>query len=293
VVRVENVPVFDYGTGRNEVVTLILGGNPDLAAERRLVRSLALTVKPFANRELRLAATYEMATIRDQTGTVYAVTPQTEAILPDLFARDSAGRLLSVSYRPINLSLERQRTLNLTLNANGKLGRAPPAAPPGAASGPPAQASYYGGIGPSIKFRDRLQLRPGTAELDLLRGDTIRGWGMSRAYGYAYGGINYLGAGLNFNAWYQTSSRIRGADPTADLRFSSILKLNMGGYIGLGRLLKRERWAQRLRLGLDVSNVTDAHQRVLDGNGAVPNRFQPDYLDPIGRTVTMTLRKLF
>jgi hypothetical protein len=32
---------------------------------------------------------------------------------------------------------------------------------------------------------------------------------------------------------------------------------------------------------------------VLDRTGTVPNRFQPAYLDPIGRTLTVTLRKLF
>jgi hypothetical protein len=39
--------------------------------------------------------------------------------------------------------------------------------------------------------------------------------------------------------------------------------------------------------------VGDAHQHVHDGNGRTPNRFQPDYLDPLGRTVKLTLRKLF
>lgn len=289
VAQTPNVPVFDYGNGRTELVTLILGGNPDLAAERRLVRSLTLSVKPFAKRELRLAATFEATTIRDQTGTVYAITPQTEAVLPDLFVRDPAGRLVSVAYRPINFGIERQRTLNLTVNANGTLGKAAPAAK----GKPPAQSHYYAGLGPSIKFSDRLQLRLGTPELDLLRGDTIRGWGMPRISGYAYGGINYRGMGLTFNGWYQSPSRVRSADPAADLRFSSILKLNLGAYAGLGSLLPREKWARRLRLGLDVSNVTDARQRVHDGNGVVPNRFQPDYLDPIGRTATISLRKLF
>jgi hypothetical protein len=35
----------------------------------------------------------------------------------------------------------------------------------------------------------------------------------------------------------------------------------------------------------------DSHQHVRDRNGRVPNRFQQDYLDPIGRTVKLTLRK--
>ena len=179
----------------------------------------------------------------------------------------------------------------MTLSANGKLGEPQPAAP--GAKGPPPQASYYGGIGPSIKFSDRLQLRPGAPELDLLLGDTIRGWGMPRVYGYAYGGINHLGNGLTFSGWYQAPNRLRGANSAANLRFSSILKLNLGGYVGLGRLLKHEKWARKLRLSLDISNVTDARQSVRDGNGALPSRFQPDLLDPVGRTVTLSLRKLF
>jgi hypothetical protein len=116
---------------------------------------------------------------------------------------------------------------------------------------------------------------------------------MPRTYGYAYGGINHGGMGLTFNAWYQAPNRIRSADPSADLRFSSVFKLNTGAYIGLGGLLPREKWARRLRVGFDVSNLTDARQQVRDRNGIVPNRLQPDYLDAIGRTATITLRKLF
>lgn len=292
VTSVPNVPVFDYGNGRTELVTLVLGGTPDLVAERRLVGSLTLSVKPFAKRDLRLSVTYEATTIHDQTGTVYAITPQTEAILPDLFVRDPIGRLVSVAYRPINFGVERQRTLNLTVNATGKIGTAA-SVPSGAKGKAPTQSSYYVGIGPSIKFSDRLQLRPGTPELDLLRGDTIRGWGVARAYGYAFGGINHGGMGLTFNAWYQAPNRIRSADPAADLRFSSVFKLNTGAYIGLGGLLPREKWARKLRMAFDVSNLTGARQQVRDRNGAVPNRFQPDYLEPIGRTATITIRKLF
>ena len=292
VVSIQNVPVFDFGNGRTEIVTLTLGGNRDLAAERRLVRSLALNLKPFPKRELRLAATYEMATIRDQTATVFAITPLTEAILPELFARDAAGRLVSVAHRPINLSVERQRTLNLTLNANGRIGKAPPP-PTSPGAKPPPQAHYYAGMGPSIKFSDRLQIRPDTPQLDLLRGDTIRGWGVPRVQGFFFGGINYRGNGLNFNGWYQAKNRVRSLDPAADLHFSPIFKLNLGGYVGLGGLLKGEKWASKLRLGFDVTNVTDARQRITDRNGRIGHRFQPDLLDPVGRTVTFTLRKLF
>ncbi|MBO9712314.1 hypothetical protein [Sphingomonas sp.] len=290
--RVENVPVFDDANGRTELVTLFADGNPDLRAEHRLVRSLALTIKPFAKRELRVSATYEATTIRDQTGTVRAITSQTSALLPDLFVRDPDGRLVSVAYRPINFALERQRTLSLTATASGKLGKASPRPAPGAKAPPPAQANYYAGIGPSIRFSDRLQLRPGTPELDLLGGDTIAGWNQSRISGYAYGGINYLGHGLTFSAWYQTPNRIRSPNPASDLRFSSVLKLNLGGYLNLHRVLKGD-WSKKMQLRLDIADLTDSHQRIRDGTGKIPARFQPDYLNPLGRTVTVTLRKSF
>ncbi|MEN3746273.1 hypothetical protein TPR58_03770 [Sphingomonas sp. HF-S3] len=288
ITRVPNVPVFDFGTGRTEITTLITGGNPDLLAERRLVRSFTLSLKPFAKREWRINATYEATTIRDQTGTVQAITPRTEAILPDLFVRDAGGRLTSVVYQPINFDVEEVRTLNLTVNATGQFAKAP-----AAAGQPPRSSTYYGGIGPSLKFSDRLKLRPDTPELDLLAGDTVRGWGMPRFYGYAYGGINHRGMGLTFNAWYQAPNRILSDDPAGNLRFSSLFKLNLGAYVGLGQVLKDRKWARKLRLGLDIDNATDARQRVTDGNGLTPNRFQRDYLEPVGRTVTLSLRRLF
>lgn len=283
-----NATVFDYGSGHTELVTMLRGGNPDLAAEHRLVRSLALTIKPFAKREWRVSATYETTTIRDQTGTVYAITPQTEALLPDLLVRDSTGKLISVAYRPINFAVERQRALNLVVNANGTLGKPQPR--PGGAVQP--VPSYYGGIGPSVKFSDRLQLRPGTPELDLLGGDTVIGGGNPRVSGYFYGGINYLDLGATFDGWYGGANRVRSADPAGDVRFSPILLLNVGAYFSAHRLVNQN-WARKLRLQIDVKNAFDAHPNAHNGYGKIPNRLQPDYLEPVGRTVTLTLRKLF
>ena len=293
--RVANAPVYDVATGHTELVTLILGGSPDLLAERRLVRSYALTIKPFAKREWRLSATYELTTKDNQTGTVYALTPQTEAILPDLFVRGTSGRLTSVAYRPINFYRERQRALNLTLSAYGTLGKPIPQPPPkpGAKAAPPARINYYGGMGPSLKFSDRLQIRPGTPELDLLDGDTIYGPGTSRAFGYAYGGISYLGNGMAFDCWYSGPNHVSSDDPSADLRFGPVFRLNMNAFIAVHHFLKHQDWTRKMQLKLEVSNLTDDRQIVRDGNGNIPNRFQPDYLEPIGRTVQLSLRKLF
>jgi hypothetical protein len=293
VVQIANVPVFDYATGRTEIVTLFQGGNPDLLAERRRTRSLALNLKPFAKRELRLTATYEATEIRDQTGSVYALTPTVEAILPELVSRDSAGRLVSVRFQPINFFRQRQSQLNLVLSANGMIGGPPPPPAPGAKGPPPPRVSYYAGAGPTLKFSDRLQLRPGTPELDLLGGETVTGGGNARAMGYFYGGVNYLGNGFSLDGWYGGANRVRNAQPEADLRFSSIFKLNFAAFISLHHFLREEEWTSHTQVRLEIGNVTNDRPKVRDANGNLPNRFQPDYLDPVGRTVSLTVRKLF
>ena len=292
VVQVDNYTVFDFATGRSEAVTVTQGGNLDLLAEHRHAWSIGLSLKPFSKGDTGINATFQDIDIRNQTGDIYAVSPEVEAIFPDRFVRDSSGRLIAVTFQPTNFHRERQRTLKLTLSTSGSVGRKHGSADGGDKSKGDGRAHYYAGAGPVLWFSDRLQLRPGTPALDLLRGDTVKGWGMPRLTSYFYGGIGYLGNGLSIGGWYQGASRVRSDNPASDLFFSGIFKLNLGAYISVHHFLPKQGWTRHVQLKVDVENVTDAHQHVHDGNGRTPNRFQPDYLDPIGRTVKLTLRKL-
>jgi outer membrane receptor protein involved in Fe transport len=47
-----------------------------------------------------------------------------------------------------------------------------------------------------------------------------------------------------------------------------------------------------VRLSLAVNNLFDAETKVRDANGATPLTYQPDYLNPRGRVVQFTVRKL-
>ncbi|MEG3163822.1 TonB-dependent receptor [Sphingomonas sp. PB2P19] len=283
--------LFDFATGRSTLVTLFLGGNPALAAELRRTRSIGATVKPFAKSEIRIGATYEVADIRNGVQTIYALTPVTQAVLPDLFVRDASGTLVSVAFRPTNIFRERRRTLNLTLAANGQLGRAKPPATPGGRL--PDRPSFYGGIGPTVRFSDRLELRPGAPTLDLLAGDTVTGGTTQRLSGYGYGGLSYLGNGGTFDFYCTGSARVRGAVAASTLRFEPLCKVNVTGSLSVHHFLPHQDWARHLGFKLEIANITDARQRVRDANGVVPYRYQPDLLDAVGRSVILSLRKLF
>jgi hypothetical protein len=67
----------------------------------------------------------------------------------------------------------------------------------------------------------------------------------------------------------------------------------MSAFVSVHHFLKQQGWTKKMQLKLEVSNLTDDHQQVRDRNGNIPNRFQPDSLEPIGRTVQLSLRKLF
>lgn len=288
-VRVANFAVFDYTTGRTDVVTLTYGGNPNLLAERKHVRSMGLNLKPFPKRDIRVTATYEDTDSRNQTGNIYALTAQFENLFPDLFVRDSTGHLVAVTFQPTNFYRERQRALNIVLNANGELGRKPPDSKSGKPGGRPI---YWAGAGPVIRFSDRLQLRPGTPVLDLLRGDTVTGGSPSRVTSYYYAGVGYLGNDVSIDGWYQSSARVRSDNPASDLYFSPVSKLNLHASLSVHHFFPKEDWTHHLQLKLDVESLINAREKVHDRNGRVPNHFQPDLLDPIGRTVKLTIRKL-
>lgn len=290
-IRVDNATLFDFVTGRTATVTMTRGGNPDLLAERKHVRSAGINLKPFHGKDIDVSATYEDTDTHNEIGDISAVTPQFEAVFPDRFVRDSSGRLSAVTFLPTNFYRERHKLLHMTISASGNIGPKPPENSDGSGKGG-ARPHFYAGAGPTIHFSDLLQLRAGAPVLDILRGDTVKGWGMPRVTSYFYGGIGYLGNGISIDGWYQGPSRVRSDLAASDLYFSGIFKLNVGAFISVHHFLRALTWTSHTQLRLDVSNVTDAHQHVHDGTGAMPYRFQPALLDPTGRTVKLTLRKL-
>jgi iron complex outermembrane recepter protein len=52
-------------------------------------------------------------------------------------------------------------------------------------------------------------------------------------------------------------------------------------------------WAQGARVSLAVTNLFDRRQIVHDDEGITPTAFEPGYLDPLGRVLSVTVRKVF
>ena len=100
------------------------------------------------------------------------------------------------------------------------------------------------------------------------------------------------------NARYVGTSRIDGSGlpGSTDLFFDDLLTVNMRLFADLNQrtgLIERVPLLKNTRVTLGINNVFDARQRVTDSTGAVPLRYQPFLIDPVGRFFEIELRKLF
>ncbi len=148
-------------------------------------------------------------------------------------------------------------------------------------------------------FADRVIVADGGPDLDLLRGDAIgSSGGTSRHQLEAQAGYANNGVGMRLSGNWRSATRVNGGTPgnPQPLEFGSLATLDFRLFADLGQrleLLKKHPWLRGTRVSLVVDNIFNQRQRVTDAIGTVPIGYQPGYLDPLGRTVRLSIRKLF
>ncbi|RZL59151.1 MAG: TonB-dependent receptor, partial [Sphingomonas sp.] len=146
---------------------------------------------------------------------------------------------------------------------------------------------------------ERLTVAEGGPVLDLLNGDAIgQSGGQPRHEFEAQAGYTNNGIGVRLSANYVTGTRVNGGTTASPqtLAFSGLGTANIRLFANLGdrlSLLKAHPWVRGMRIVFSVDNVFNSRQRVRDATGVTPISYQPDYLDPLGRTVRLSVRKLF
>ncbi|MFA9201520.1 MAG: hypothetical protein ACEQR8_10120 [Cypionkella sp.] len=152
----------------------------------------------------------------------------------------------------------------------------------------------------SIELANRAQIASGGPVLDLLAGEALGESGVSRHTLQLEGGVFHKGIGTRVSANYRGPTTVRGSGlpGSSDLRFGALATFNLRVFVNL----EQQKWLtgdggpgiwKGTRFGLAVNNLFDARQRVTDQAGAVPLRYQPGLIDPVGRYVEVELRKMF
>lgn len=150
----------------------------------------------------------------------------------------------------------------------------------------------------TIHLRERILVFEGGPELDLLNGDAIgSSGGQSRHEVQAQAGLTHNGLGARLSASWQSETTVNGGATGAQtLRFSDLATFNLRLFANLGQqqaLTSRIPFLRGSRLSFSVTNIFNSRQHVTDVNGDTPVSYQPAYLDPLGRSVRISFRKLF
>ena len=80
------------------------------------------------------------------------------------------------------------------------------------------------------------------------------------------------------------------------LHFSPLATFDLRLFANLGQkydLVAKHPWLRGSSVRFEIGNIFDARPKIRDSAGAVPLGYQPDLLDPVGRSIKITFRKLF
>ncbi|HEX8483403.1 MAG TPA: TonB-dependent receptor [Allosphingosinicella sp.] len=331
-VATPNVRTFDFARREAVDVTQVFGGNSGLRSDDRHVFKLGLNAKPLAKTDLTISVDYIRARTEDPIVTFPIATPEIEAAFPERFERGADGRLLRIDSRPLNLERSDQKQLRWGVNFTRPLGKVPAhmrnsrsrvvaagadlqsALPPGAIIIKSEPGSAAARAAENISSRltlslyhkltlvDEILVREGGPVLDLLNGSAADNRGGRPRHELEFQAIVFRrGIGARMQVTWQSATTVRGlsagpTDGSADLSFSNPVLLSINLFANLEDHFGGEQapdWLKRARISVGIQNVFGTRPQVRDAAGSIPLSYQPAYLDPLGRVLTFSLRKVF
>lgn len=182
----------------------------------------------------------------------------------------------------------------------------------GPGGGGPGGGGFGGGRGPggpggggrinvafyhTINLVDKVRLAGSLPEIDLLNGGTLGDRaGQPRHELELQAGFAQSGFGARLTGKWESATRVVGTAgvPTSNLRFSDLATFNLRLFANLGQrpeLVTKMPWLRGARIQFGVNNILNTRQRVTDGTGQTPLAYRPGLVDPLGRTITISLRK--
>ncbi|HKP33273.1 MAG TPA: hypothetical protein VJT70_00660, partial [Sphingomicrobium sp.] len=103
------------------------------------------------------------------------------------------------------------------------------------------------------------------------------------------------GLGARISANWRSGTRVNTLTGD-DLRFSPLATFDLRLFANPGdipEVVLKHPWLRGTQVRFEVRNLFNARPRVRDAAGNVPLNYQPGLLDPLGRTVMISFRKLF
>ena len=171
----------------------------------------------------------------------------------------------------------------------------------GGAGGNGSRGRLQVSVTDTITFEDKVRLTPGGPVLDYLHGEAVgSGGGTPRHNVQAQLGYFNNGLGARIAANWQSATDVNSLNRTTgaadNLHFSPVGTFDLHLFANPGDIpeaVVKHPWLRGTQIRFDITNVFNSRPEVRDAAGAVPNNFQPALLNPLGRTIMISFRKLF
>ncbi len=284
--------VYDFARQEIAEPVWVTGGNPDLGSGRRRTLSLGATLRPFDPRLLSLSVEYRGQQSTGGAGGFPGVSLAVEVAFPDRFVRDAAGRLIRVDARPIRIVRDTTERLNNSLTLLLAPGRKEEGAS-AALTGHPWQFTLS--VNHGWLLRSELLTSLGAPVIDRLDGDTAQ----SRHNVSVQLVAGKPGMGVTLDGNWQSGFRLRapaGSDGQPDYLHRPVTTLNLRLFAEPERLLRtpeKPEWLSDLNISLEIRNLFNSYRRVVLDDGSVPAGYRRYDVDPLGRTIQLSVRKRF
>lgn len=148
----------------------------------------------------------------------------------------------------------------------------------------------------TITLKDELEIASGLPKLDYLDGEAVGSTGgRPRHVVEAEGGYYNNGLGARLSADWRSTTRVDSLTGP-DLKFDDYATFDLRLFANLGErfdLVARNPFFLGSSVRFEVKNIFNARPQVRNSDGIVPFAYQEDLLEPIGRTVSISFRKLF
>ena len=188
-------------------------------------------------------------------------------------------------------------------------GQPPPSPPEGGGAGPGGFRGFGGGrfgggrqggrltfsLTHQINLVDEVTIADGVPKLDYLHGEpTGQLGGRPRHEVQFETGYYNNGYGARLQGNWRSGTTVESS--SGDLKFSPYFDLDLRLFANLGEnfeLVSNHPFFRGSSIRLDVENLFNNRPKVRDESGDTPLSYQPDLLEPIGRTIGISFRKLF
>lgn len=284
----QDVLLFDPVTQQSVRVRQISGGNPGLLVSKQRRSSLrASAAKRLMEVDWVLSAAYS----RDQSDDPILIPSPSlvlERAFPDRFVRDGAGRLLQIDARPLNAYRSSSDSLGVSFNASGTFGTVRADTAPAIRNG---RTRWTLNLQYNGQLHETLQLTTQGPVLDLRAAgiDSNRG-GASRTSLSMQAGVGNPRFGTQLRAAWRSNTVLLGQGGAADGLYKQPLQVSADAHLNVGQRRDPGRLAGKYRLHLSIDNLLNRRPRISFPDRATPFALLPASLDPIGRTVRLSLQ---